>query len=49
MRDSAGNMVTCDAVQHYGDYTLNNFMARLAMPFIGFLKTTVLGENSLRR
>ena len=48
IHDSPGILVTCDAVQHYGDYTHNNFMARLAMPFIGFPKTTVLGPFWLK-
>ena len=46
--DASGILVTCDAVQHYGDYSHNNFMARLAMPFIGFPKTTVLGPFWLK-
>ena len=43
LHDPPGILLTCDAVQHYGDYSHNNLMARLAMPFIGFPKTTVLG------
>ena len=42
-------LLTCDAIQHYGDYTYNNRMARLAMPFIGFPKTTVVGPIWLKR
>ena len=48
IHDSPAILVTCDAVQHYGDYTHNNLMARLAMPFIGFPKTTVLGPFWLK-
>ena len=48
IRDLPGILVTCDAVQHYGDYSHNNLMARLAMPFIGFRKTTVLGPFWLK-
>ena len=43
LHDAPGTLLTCDAIQHYGDYSHNNLMARLAMPFIGFPKTTVLG------
>lgn len=42
-------LLTCDAIQHYGDYTYNNRMARMAMPFIGFPKTTVIGPIWLKR
>ena len=48
IHDPPGILVTCDAVQHYGDYSHNNFVARLAMPFIGFRKTTVLGPFWLK-
>ena len=48
VHDPPGILVTCDAVQHYGDYSHNNFMARLAMPFIGFPRTTVLGPFWLK-
>lgn len=48
LHDPPGILVTCDAIQHYGDYTHNNLMARLAMPFIGFPKTTVLGPFWLK-
>ena len=48
VHDPPGILLTCDAVQHYGDYSHNNFMARLAMPFIGFRKTTVLGPFWLK-
>ena len=48
IQDPPGILLTCDAIQHYGDYSHNNFMARLAMPFIGFPRTTVLGPFWLR-
>ena len=38
-----GLLVTCDAIQHYGDYKHNNLPARLLMPFIGFPMTTIIG------
>ena len=44
-----GVLLTCDAIQHYGDYTYNNRLARMAMPFIGFPKTTVVGPIWLKR
>ena len=48
IREPPGILVTCDAVQHYSDYSHNNLMARLAMPFIGFPKTTILGPFWLK-
>lgn len=43
LRRGKGLLITCDAIQHYGDYRHNNLPARLLMPFIGFPKTTVVG------
>lgn len=38
-----GILLTCDSIQHYGDYSYNNWFARVMMPFIGFPKTTLIG------
>lgn len=38
-----GLLLTCDALQHYGDYHQHSPLARLVMPFIGFPKTTLVG------
>jgi len=43
-----GTLLTCDAIQHYGDYRFNNLPTRLLMPFIGFPKTTVVGPMWLK-
>ena len=43
-----GLLLTCDAIQHYGDYSNNNLPARLVMPFIGFRKTTLIGPIWLK-
>ncbi len=43
-----GVLLTCDSLQHYGDYSNNNLAARIVMPFIGFPKTTVVGPIWLR-
>jgi hypothetical protein len=43
VRRGAGLLITCDSIQNYGDYRYNNLLARLAMPFIGFPKTTIVG------
>ena len=43
-----GILLTCDAIQHYGDYSHNNWLARLVMPFIGFPKRTLVGPIWLR-
>lgn len=48
LRVAGDVLLTCDAVQHYGDYTHNNRLARLLMPFIGFRKTTVIGPVWLK-
>jgi hypothetical protein len=47
---TAGNgvLLTCDSLQHYGDYSNNNLAARIAMPFLGFPRTTVVGPIWLR-
>lgn len=41
--DGDGLLLTCDAIQNYGDYSYNNLPARLMMPFIGFPKETLVG------
>ena len=43
-----GTLLTCDAIQHYGDYRHNSLLARAVMPFIGFPKTTVIGPIWLK-
>lgn len=42
-RTGGGFLLTCDCIQHYGDYKHNNLIARLLMPYIGFPKTTIVG------
>lgn len=41
-------LLSCDSIQHYGDYRHNNFFARTIMPFIGFPKTTIVGPLWLK-
>ncbi len=36
-------LLTCDAIQHYADYSNSNLPARIMSPFIGFPKTTLIG------
>ena len=48
LRGAGGLLLTCDAIQHYGDYRHNTLLARLAMPFIGFPKTTLIGPIWLK-
>ena len=43
-----GVLLACDSLQHYGDYSNNNLVARIALPFLGFPKTTVVGPIWLR-
>ena len=44
-----GLLLTCDALQHYGDYKHNNLPARLILPLLGFPKTTLVGPVWLKR
>lgn len=43
-----GLLLTCDALQHYGDYRHTSFIARALMPFIGFPKKMVVGPIWLK-
>lgn len=43
-----GLLLTCDAIQNYGDYSYNNLAAKLLMPFIGFPRTTIVGPIWLK-
>ncbi len=43
-----GLLLTCDSLQHYGDYRHNSLMARIMMPFIGFPKRMVVGPIWLK-
>ena len=44
-----GLLLTCDALQHYGDYKHNNLPTRLVLPLLGFPKTTLIGPIWLKR
>ena len=48
IRRDPGILLTCDAIQHYGDYRHNTLIARLVMPLIGFPKTTLVGPIWLK-
>jgi len=48
LKSAGGLLLTCDAIQHYGDYSYNNLPARLMMPFIGFPRTTIVGPVWLK-
>ena len=48
IRRDPGILLTCDAIQHYGDYRHNTLLARLMMPFIGFPRTTIVGPIWLK-
>lgn len=41
-------LLTCDAIQNYGDYSHNNFIARMMLPFIGFPKKCLIGPLWLK-
>lgn len=48
LRRAGGVLLTCDAIQHYGDYRHNTWLARTLMPFIGFPRTTLVGPIWLK-
>jgi hypothetical protein len=48
IRRDPGVLLTCDSIQHYGDYRHNTLIPRLVMPFIGFPRTTVVGPIWLK-
>ena len=48
LREGRGVLLTCDALQHYGDFGHHNLLARLAMPFLGFRRSTVVGPVWLK-
>jgi hypothetical protein len=43
-----GLLLTCDAIQHYGDYRYMSPTAKLILPFIGFPKSTIIGPIWLK-
>ena len=43
-----GLLLTCDALQNYGDYSYNNLLAKLLMPLIGFPRATIVGPIWLK-
>ncbi|MDJ0657699.1 MAG: hypothetical protein QNJ40_26300 [Xanthomonadales bacterium] len=48
LKYGSGILLTCDAIQHYGDYSMQNLAARLVMPYVGFPKTTLVGPIWLK-
>lgn len=48
LKRNGGILFTCDAIQHYGDYSYNNLAAKLLMPRIGFPRTTIVGPIWLK-
>lgn len=48
MKVGKGLLLTCDAIQNYGDYSYNNLFAKLLMPFIGFPRATIVGPIWLK-
>lgn len=43
-----GLLLTCDSVQHYGDYSHINLPARVVMRLLGFRRTTLIGPIWLK-
>ncbi|MEX0963880.1 MAG: hypothetical protein WDZ52_07570 [Pseudohongiellaceae bacterium] len=48
MKREKGILFTCDAIQNYGDYSYNNLLTKILMPFIGFPRTTIVGPIWLK-
>ncbi len=48
LKRGKGVLLTCDSIQHYGDYSYCNWLARLVMPRIGFPKSTIVGPIWLK-
>lgn len=48
IKTGKGLLLTSDSIQHYGDYSNCNLMARIMMPRIGFPKTTLVGPIWLK-
>jgi hypothetical protein len=44
-----GLLLTCDAIQHYGDYHHASPVAKLVLPLLGFSKTTLIGPIWLKK
>ena len=38
-----GTLITCDGLQHYGDYSRHSLLAKICMPLLGFPRTVVIG------
>lgn len=48
LRRGEGLLLTCDAIQHYGDYRHASPVAKMLLPFLGFPKTTLVGPMWLK-
>lgn len=43
-----GTLLTCDSLQHYGTFERHSFVARMALPLLGFRKTLMIGPIWLK-
>ena len=43
IRRGNGTLITCDGLQHYGDYSRHSIVAKITMPLMGFRRTVVIG------
>lgn len=48
IKKAGGILLSCDSIQNYGDYSYNNFLAKIMLPFIGFPRTTIVGPMWLK-
>lgn len=48
IRHGDGLLITCDGVQHYGDFNRHSRLAKMTMPIIGFPKSVVVSPLWLK-
>jgi hypothetical protein len=48
IRRGSGTLITCDGLQHYADFSRHSFVAKIAMPLLGFRKTVMIGPLWLK-
>lgn len=48
IRRDHGTLITCDGVQHYGDFSRHSLVAKLALRWLGFRKTMLVGPLWLK-
>lgn len=49
IRRHGGVLITCDSLQHYGDFGRHSPLARIVMRLFGFSRTTLVGPLWLKQ